>query len=155
MKELFFLVNAIKDMRPNAYCCRLKRIILLYFRDFVNEFTYIRFILPLKGIYNAVFIRPRAVMPLCTIRRVHVMPWATPIRRIGKTRKGYLCPYNNVSSGKNRYIKDGRLFPKADALKFFYFNSKTTISNKKSKVFSLSIKRRNYGGVAWMAKDKL
>lgn len=27
-----------------------------------------------------------------TVRRVHVMPWATIIRRIGRMLAGYLCP---------------------------------------------------------------
>lgn len=61
----------------------------------VKEFTNIMFLRPLKRIYKTICIRLDTGMPKHTVRRVHVMPWATPIRRIGKMRKGYLCLCND------------------------------------------------------------
>jgi hypothetical protein len=36
-------------------------------------------------------------VPSRTIRRVHVMPWATPIRRIGQTQRGGLEPGKGIA----------------------------------------------------------
>lgn len=89
------------------------------------------------------------------VRRVHIMPWATPIRRIGKTRKGYLCPDNYASYKESGYGYGVWFLLLNNITNSFHFDLKTSINNENSKAFSLLIKRRNDGGMAWMAKDQL
>ena len=47
--------------------------------------------------------------PSRTIRRVHVMPWATPIRRIGAMRINCIGPEDDdpAGSGRRRFVTTG------------------------------------------------
>lgn len=66
---------------------------VFYLPGLVNKFTIkIKPFILTSKLYQALY-RPVSVRVIGrTRRRVHVMPWATPIRLIGKMRIGYLSP---------------------------------------------------------------
>ncbi len=55
-----------------------------------------------KRSYRFCRLSQRNCIPRRTIRRVHVMPWATPIRRIGITRVEYRGPESDAPNGRDR-----------------------------------------------------
>ena len=58
-----------------------------YLSRFVNNFTFSRHFAMIGSSYKTFGYTPSSQRPrIRTIRRVHVMPWATPIRRIGSMR---------------------------------------------------------------------
>ena len=141
MKGLSVSINIIKDIRPDACHCILRKMVLLYFSNIVNEFTYNEFIPPPKKVFNTVSMRLPVAVPLRTIRRVHVMPWATPAKRIGKTRKGYLCPDDYVSYKENHYRNGAWFLSPNDIVDFIHFHFITSINKENSKAFSLFDKK--------------
>lgn len=76
---------------------------LVFFRLLVNCFTI--FIWPTFTGYIPHQIGttpPARRVPNHTIRRVHIMPWATPIRRIGRTRLKHIKRENDDPSKSMR-----------------------------------------------------
>jgi hypothetical protein len=138
MKQPFVLINMINGIRPDTRHRILGRANLLYFSDIVNEFTCTGFMSPLKRGFNGVSMRGTSATPLRAIRRVHVMPHATPIRRIGKTRKGYLCPEDYASYKENRYRKGAWILSLNYIVDFLHFCFITYINNENYRAICFS-----------------
>ena len=120
MKELFLLKNTIKNLRPKACCSGTRRVALLYFHDIVNEFTYFECISLRMKAFNATLICLLPAPPLRPVRRVHIMPLGTPIRRIGKTRKGHLYPDDRELYNEIRYKNRISFPPLNNTIKFYH-----------------------------------
>ena len=71
-----------------------------YLHWLVNKFTYFTPLSPLHKRWYP-FCRASSMKraPHRTVRRVHVMPWATPIRRIGSTRVDFYSQENDDPAG--------------------------------------------------------
>jgi hypothetical protein len=88
---------------------------IFYLTSIVNKFTITKLKFIGRHILSRFFNNPGATrIPNRTRRRVHVMPWATPIKRIGKMRIGYLSPGedNSISDiyGRDQCLNLPHLF---------------------------------------------
>jgi len=119
MKELFLLKNTIEGLGPGACCSGTRRVVLLYFHDIVNEFTYFECISLGMRAFNVILICLLPAPSMRPIRRVHVMPLGTPIRRIGKTRKGHLYPDDRELYNECRHKNRISFLPLNNTIKFY------------------------------------
>jgi len=113
------LKNTIKGLGPRACCSGTRRVVLLYFHDIVNEFTYFECISLRMSAFNVILICLLSAPSIRPVRRVHVMPLGTPIRRIGKTRKGYLYPDNPDLSNQSLYKNRISFLPLNNTIKYY------------------------------------